>query len=406
MAAPLYRPGADPSQGGGYNQYLTDWSTLSKRIEELETLLRGQAQAAQRAQLLASRQAPVGGGGGGTTFGKVQVSGSDVADYLGAKLSDLPPISVNPQGSTVQIVHDESGVTAGTYFGTAVVDVYGHVTGYTRPSGVSATNTVNANLVAAGPSSGAAAAFTFRSLVADDLAASGTSGKFLRGDMTWVTGLLVPSGTVTSSCLRWTGTTWGENTAVILGGDGSVAAGRNATFTATGTDNSSVRSLNGSNECSMFLAGVANGFITGSAAGDGGLRVASGKVLLFGDTTVRLTLDGSGHATIAGYMKSAGQRVAVATKTNTDYTLTTTDYMVGFSTGNTSRAALLPAATGSGQRYHIFKSDTGTGTVVITRAGSDTINGASIQTITANQYRYAVVTDFASGVWIMSPSSL
>lgn len=65
----------------------------------------------------------------------------------------------------------------------------------------------------------------------------------------------------------------------------------------TATDSNSILTYNGSGGTEMFEVGCANCFVPGSLVGDGGLRVARGTHILFGDSGAsRLILDGSGNA--------------------------------------------------------------------------------------------------------------
>jgi hypothetical protein len=92
----------------------------------------------------------------------------------------------------------------------------------------------------------------------------------------------------------------------------------------------------------------------------------------------------------------AGLRLGVVTKTNTNYTILGTDAIVLVSTGNSARTMTLPAASQMGQILIIKKIDAGTGTVIVSRAGADTIQGATTKTLAAVQYNELVL--YADGV--------
>ena len=76
------------------------------------------------------------------------------------------------------------------------------------------------------------------------------------------------------------------------------------------TDSNSILTYNGSGTTEMFQSGCPNCFMLGAQAGDGGMRVTSGKKIFFGDSAgqPRLALDSSGNAsqprTAAGTVKA------------------------------------------------------------------------------------------------------
>jgi len=89
----------------------------------------------------------------------------------------------------------------------------------------------------------------------------------------------------------------------------------------------------------------------------------------------------------------AGLKYAVVVK-NTNYTLTDLDCVVVFTA---TASATLPLATGSGQIYYI--KNVGTGTVTITRSGSNTIDNETTQPI--SQWESVTLVDYLSGKWII-----
>lgn len=89
-----------------------------------------------------------------------------------------------------------------------------------------------------------------------------------------------------------------------------------------------------------------------------------------------------------------GLRLAITTKTDTDYTLTATDDTVLFDTGATTRTATLPAAsTVTGKVYHIKKIDAGAGLVTIDGDGGEMIDGDLTPDITAQYESFSIVSD-------------
>jgi hypothetical protein len=68
-------------------------------------------------------------------------------------------------------------------------------------------------------------------------------------------------------------------------------------------------------------------------------------------------------------------------------------------TGASAIAATMPASPTVGDTYTIVKADSGAGTAVWTRAGSQTLNGATTRTVSA-QYKSDTCVYMASNVWI------
>jgi len=85
--------------------------------------------------------------------------------------------------------------------------------------------------------------------------------------------------------------------------------------------------------------------------------------------------------------------------TGTPYDVLATDRYLAVTTGSSADYTVnLPASTGLGRLLTIAKMDAGTKHVVIARAGTDTIQGATSKTLTA-QYDYIQLVDSAAGVW-------
>ncbi len=136
----------------------------------------------------------------------------------------------------------------------------------------------------------------------------------------------------------------------------------------------------------------------GGTASSGGGTPGTDGILTIGDGGITnfTQLDRFGNYTQAGTAKTTvnGFHVSIATKTNTDYTLTANDDVVLFSTGGTTRTATLPAAsTVTGKIYHIKKIDAGVGLVTIDGNGSETIDGDVTPDITAQYESFMIVSD-------------
>ena len=106
---------------------------------------------------------------------------------------------------------------------------------------------------------------------------------------------------------------------------------------------------------------------------------------------------GSGQTIINCNLATNGRQLAVASKT-TAYTLGLEDEFINADASSAAFALTLPAATGSGQKYMIEKTDSSTNAVTITPNGTDTIEGATTKSLAA-QYDKIGLIDIASGLW-------
>lgn len=120
-------------------------------------------------------------------------------------------------------------------------------------------------------------------------------------------------------------------------------------------------------------------------------------------TELQLSTTAAATPTVAGIVTSYSPVIqsAVSTTTNASATSTTTDgfstYL--FSTGNTDRSLTLPAASANaGREITVKKTDAGSGSVTVTRAGSDTIDGATTFVIAARYEEVHLVCN-GSALW-------
>lgn len=81
-----------------------------------------------------------------------------------------------------------------------------------------------------------------------------------------------------------------------------------AQFGSTGTaDQNAIKTYNGTGNTEVFIAGKASGFVPGTAAGDGGLRVNPGQKIFFGDSSLaRMSIDASGNVKVTGNLSKGG----------------------------------------------------------------------------------------------------
>jgi len=104
---------------------------------------------------------------------------------------------------------------------------------------------------------------------------------------------------------------------------------------------------------------------------------------------LRLTATAAGsYATLGG-----GVRVATTTK-SADYTATSADYAIVF---DATATLTLPAATGSGQSYHIYNEGAAGVVVTIDPAGAETLKGELTQTLLPGDD--LIIRDYAAGRW-------
>lgn len=108
--------------------------------------------------------------------------------------------------------------------------------------------------------------------------------------------------------------------------------------------------------------------------------------------------------TAAGAVTSFYPTVASSVNAaSADYTVTTTDgyQAVSMTTSTTNRTVTLPAASGNvGRKLIVVKADSATGSVIISRAGSDTINGVSSITLPGGaQYSSVILLCDSTSTW-------
>lgn len=150
----------------------------------------------------------------------------------------------------------------------------------------------------------------------------------------------------------------------------------------------------------------------GTAADQLALRLNNGAVLTIGDaisnqkkiTSANNTLDDgtNGAISIKGGLTFAG---ITPKSSGSPYTVLAADYAIVVTTGAGGYTVTLPAATGSGRQLVIIKADSGAGAVTVSRAGADTIEGATSVSL-ATQYKKSVLLDGASAVWYDLSASL
>ena len=124
----------------------------------------------------------------------------------------------------------------------------------------------------------------------------------------------------------------------------------------------------------------------------------SGHLTVNAGATTTLQVDTTGNMLLAGYISSFGTRVSVVSKTSS-YTATANVDVIACNASSAAFTVTLPAATGSGAKYIIVKTDSSTNAVTLSAAGTDTIEGSATKTL-SSQYNKIAVIDIASGLWI------
>ena len=101
----------------------------------------------------------------------------------------------------------------------------------------------------------------------------------------------------------------------------------------------------------------------------------------------------TGTNTFSGVVTLNGLKLNVRTVTDSTTIATTDDILV--CNKATAMTVTLIAATGTEQRFYI--KNIGAGDVTVARAGSDTIDGETSQTV--SQYACLEIVDSSTGVW-------
>lgn len=156
---------------------------------------------------------------------------------------------------------------------------------------------------------------------------------------------------------------------------------------------------------------VASARMTGSYTGITGVGTLTAGALGSGFTTVAITQGGSGQTTAAAARASSGFNIDQATSTgDANYTILSTDRMVYHTALTAARTDTLPPANSVNPGQVFVVNDirgvaSGSNTITLQRAGSDTINGvASVVAINA-QYGAGIFWSDGSSRWTFFPAA-
>jgi hypothetical protein len=103
----------------------------------------------------------------------------------------------------------------------------------------------------------------------------------------------------------------------------------------------------------------------------------------------------------ATLVKQIHDNTTAITNASSPYTVVSTDSFITCDATAGAVVITLPAATGTGREISVKKTDSTTNACTPTRAGSDTIDGATSYSLTV-QYAASKVVDSASGIWSRS----
>lgn len=122
--------------------------------------------------------------------------------------------------------------------------------------------------------------------------------------------------------------------------------------------------------------------------------------------TVAVDVTMTGNTVCEGPVTTSARfikRVAIA-NTETSYTITTDDYLIGCDTVNNAITITLPlASTAANQTFYVVDEtgDASTNNITIATSGSDTLNGAPNKIISTDYTSIQIYSDGGTGYHIM-----
>lgn len=159
----------------------------------------------------------------------------------------------------------------------------------------------------------------------------------------------------------------------------ALASSAAAYMTAYGAANSaSIFGLANLNNWAQFLCQSSGGCLYGN--------LSAAQVSIGANNVIAITIDSTGtNTTVSSILNSTGQRLAVAAKTG-NYTMTLADQVLTGDTTSGSITFTLPAASsafasGKGSWFRVKKL-VAANSLIIARAGSDTVDGGASVTLT------------------------
>jgi hypothetical protein len=112
-----------------------------------------------------------------------------------------------------------------------------------------------------------------------------------------------------------------------------------------------------------------------------------------------------GNMIASGIVNAKGIATAIVNKTTT-YTITTSDSIITADATSAAFAVTLPAANAvtAGRQFTVKKTDVSGNAVTVTRAGSDTIDGATTYALSA-QYKFVILVSDGISKWLIVGSN-
>lgn len=147
----------------------------------------------------------------------------------------------------------------------------------------------------------------------------------------------------------------------------------------------------------VLVAGAGIALTDGGAGGNVTLNIGAGTGIVVNADDVALDL--AAALTWTGAQTIQSLRRSVSTKTAA-YTLTASDYFIEADATSAAFAVTLPAATVAGQHFVVKKTDASANAVTLTRAGTDTIDGANTYALTAQNETVEVIS-MGNGKWLV-----
>lgn len=119
--------------------------------------------------------------------------------------------------------------------------------------------------------------------------------------------------------------------------------------------------------------------------------------------TISLALTTTGTVDCQGLVSTDARAIKRTAITN-NYTILTTDYLIGCDTSSNTITVTLPLASGTTNQVFYIIDETGnsqTNNITITRSGSDTINGQTSAIINTNYSSITIYSDGGTGFHII-----
>lgn len=340
----------------------------------------------------------------------------------------ISSVTIGDAGSPCGAGGGSSGITS-LNAQTGATQVFGNDTNVTISSSGGVHTITWAGILATSRGGTGVSDFTFSGTTHKALTLSGalTSGNCLQSD---VNGNAVDAGTTCGGgggggMAIGAAVTSGTAGSVLYVGAGPVLSQANVSGLILG-NGSSAPSAYGGSSCtnqvirvlsaagSATCVSITDAFLSGAVAvthgGTGLTSIATNQVWIAtgantvaavtipscaNSTTSKLLYDNTTQTFSCGTDQNSSSNYTVATKT-TNYTITTSDKVIRCDATTGTVTLTLPASTASGIFYLVKKVDSSANLCTITRAGADTVDGATTYSL-VRQYDSITVIDDASG---------